>query len=550
MITEPPANILVRGTNWVGDAVMTLPAVSALAAAFPQSRLSVLTRPWAAGVYEHHPQVAEVIGHDRDGAHRGLIGRFKLAGQLKRRGFDLAVLFQNAFEAALMAFMARAPERWGYARDSRSFLMTKAIRLEPADRFIHESFYYLNILERAGLPAPFSLPRLTPKPEAARDAEQLFREAGLKEGEFWLALAPGAAFGSAKRWPVENFAEAARLILDEAAGQGQGRALILGGQGEMDVAAELAALLPDRALNVAGRTSLAVSLGLLKRADLLLANDSGLMHLGGALGVPLAAAFGPTNPLTTAPLGRSRLVRSAAPCSPCLKRECPLPRRICFDGVTPELMAAEALSLLENSSSPGLRPAVFLDRDGTINVEVDFLSRPEDLRLIDGAAEAVAALNKAGLAVVVVSNQSGLARGLFTSDDLAKVQRRLEELMAEKGARIDGFYFCPHHPAGSVPELAIDCDCRKPAPGLFQKAAAELSLDPARSFWVGDRLRDLKASAAFKGRSVLVLTGYGLSEVQKPMDFQPSLVAPDLRRAAEWVVAVAAAGLGASSPQL
>lgn len=538
----PPANILVRGTNWVGDAVMTLPAVSALAAAFPQSRLSVLARPWSAGVYEHHDRVAEVIGHDRDGAHRGLLGRVKLSGQLKRHGFDLAVLFQNAFEAALVTFLAGVPNRWGYARDGRSLLLTKAIELEPADHFIHESFYYLNILERACVPAPFCLPRLIPKPEASLEAGRLLREAGAKAGEFVLALAPGAAFGSAKRWPVENFAEAARLVLDKVAGGGRGLALILGGKGEAGVAAELAALLPGRAMDMAGRTSLAISLGLLDRADLMLTNDSGLMHLGGALSVPLAAAFGPTNPLTTAPLGRSRLVRSPVSCSPCLKRECPLPSRLCFDGVTPELMAAEALSMIEKPLSGSSRQAVFLDRDGTVNVEMDFLSRPGDLRLIDGAAEAVAALNKAGLAVVVVTNQSGLARGLFSFDDLAKIHQRLEYILAEKGARVDAFYFCPHHPDGTVENLAVDCDCRKPAPGLFQKAAAELSLDPARSFWVGDRLRDIKASAVFGGRSVLVLTGYGMAEVQNTMDFQPTIVAPDLRRAAEWVVAAAAAG--------
>ena len=544
-MTFVPQNIMVRGTNWVGDAVMTLPAVSALAAAFPQSRLTVLTRPWAAGVYEHHGQMAGVIGHDQGGLHRGLGGRIRLASQLRSHHFDLAMLFQNAFEAALTAFLARIPNRWGYARDGRSCLLTKAIKLEPADQFIHESFYYLNILERAGIPAPFCLPHLMPKPESLAEANRLLAEAGIREGEFILALAPGAAFGSAKRWPVENFAVAARLILDMAGGWG----MILGGQGEADVAAELAALLPGQAINMAGRTSLAVSLALLQKAGLLLTNDSGLMHLGGALGVPLVAAFGPTNPLTTAPLGQSRLVRSPVPCSPCLKRECPLPHRLCFDGVTPELVAAEAISLLGQSPAPGLRPAVFLDRDGTINIDVNFLSRPEDLRLIDGAAEAIAALNQANLAVVVVTNQSGLARGLFTFDDLERIHERLQILLAEKGARIDAFYFCPHHPDGTEPGLNINCGCRKPLPRLFEQAAKDLSLDMTRSFWVGDRFRDLKAATAFKGRTVLVLTGDGLSEVQKQAYFQPSLVAPDLRRAAEWITAVAALGRHQSASQ-
>lgn len=526
-------NILVRGTNWVGDAVMTLPAVKALGDAFPKSRLTVLTRPWAMPVYQNQPKVAEVLAHDRDGVHRGLTGRLRLARELAAENFDLAVLFQNAFEAALITALARVPERWGYARDRRSPLLSRAVRLEPADLFIHESFYYLQILERSGLPAPFSLPRLALRPEDRRAAGDLLLQAGVRPGEFILALAPGASFGSAKRWPVDNFRRAAELIMESR----PGRVMILGGPGEAEAAARLEEALPDRPLNLAGKASLALSMALLSRASLLLTNDSGLMHIGGALNVPLAAVFGPTNPLTTAPLGRARLIRSAAECAPCLKRECPLPRRICFDDVTPERVAAAALDLVEEPDSRcGATAGVFLDRDGTINEDVDFLRSPDQLRLIPGAAGAIAALNRAGLKVVVLTNQSGLARGLFTPEDLERVHARLREMLAAEGARLDGIYFCPHHPEGVRPEYSAECDCRKPAPGLFEKACLHLGLDPSRSFWVGDRRRDLEASLKFGGLSALVLTGYGLEEVKKP-GFDPTIVAPDLRRAAEWILA-------------
>ena len=547
-MSRDPANILVRGTNWVGDAIMTLPALSALAANFPASRLTVLTRPWAMGVYQGQPRVNAVISLAADGLHRGLLGRLRLSRELKSQHYDLAVLFQNAFEAAFITAASRIPERWGYARDGRSFLLTRAIKVEPADLLAHESFYYLNLLERAGLSAPFTRPRLYLHPEAEREARAALFRAGERPDDFLLALAPGASFGSAKRWPVENFARAARLVLDQLPDPTRPRAriMILGGPGEIEAAYALDKLLPGQVtLNLAGRTSLMVAMALLSRSSLLLTNDSGLMHLGGALDVPLVAVFGPTNPRTTAPLGLSRLIRSRADCAPCLKRECPLDRRICFDDVTPEIVAEAALSLVNPPApDPGFAPAVFLDRDGTINEEVEYLRRTDELRLTPGAGKAIAGLNRAGFKVVVVTNQSGLARGYFSFDDLEAIHQRLREIVAEDGGRIDGFYYCPHHPSeGALPELVRPCQCRKPAPGLYSAASAEMRLDPANSFWVGDRWSDLAAAESFGGRSVLVLTGYGREEAKKP-GTEPTLVAPDLRRAAEWIISQAAPAEG------
>lgn len=512
---------------------MSLPAVAALGQNFPEARLTVLTRPWAAGVYQGQAGIAELLPDEGRGGFKGLFERARLARALKARGFDLAVLFQNAFSAALTVALAGLPQRWGYARDGRSFLLTRPVRLEPADGFYHEAFYYLNLLERLGLQAPFSRPRLSLEPAAVLEAEDILNKAGAGDWSAPLLLAPGAAFGSAKRWPAPDFAAAAALITRRR----PSGVVILGGGGEREVAGELAGLLSGPVLNLAGRTSLAVSMAVMARGGLMLTNDSGLMHLGGALGVPLTAVFGPTNPLTTAPLGRSRLIRSRADCAPCLKRDCPLERRLCFDEITPDRVAEAALDLIEpHTAAPGLSPAVFLDRDGTLNREVEYLDHPDRLELIAGAGRAVAALNRAGFKVVVVTNQSGLARGLFNFKDLDLIHERLRELLAQEGARLDGIYFCPHHPEGSLPDLARACDCRKPASGLYEQAAADLKIDLARSVWVGDRQRDFQAAEKFGGRSVLVLTGYGLEEARQGLEHQPTLVAPDLRRAAEWIV--------------
>ena len=158
------------------------------------------------------------------------------------------------------------------------------------------------------------------------------------------------------------------------------------------------------------------------------------------------------------------------------------------------------------------RPALFLDRDGVLIEEVEYLARPEQVRLIPGAAAAIRKVNDAGWRVVVVSNQSGVARGLFPESLLPEIHRVIaDRLLAEAGARVDRFYYCPHHPTEGQGGYRIDCDCRKPKPGMLLKAAAELGIDLARSWMVGDRATDLQAGAAAGCRTILVRTGYGHS---------------------------------------
>lgn len=185
------------------------------------------------------------------------------------------------------------------------------------------------------------------------------------------------------------------------------------------------------------------------------------------------------------------------------------------------------------------RAAVFLDRDGTLNEEVDFLTDPDELVLVPGAGAAVRALNDAGLAAVVVTNQSGIARGLLDEAGLARIHARLAELLAAQGARIDAWYFCPHHPDEGAPPYRGPCECRKPAPGMLVRAARELGLDLRRSWVVGDSLRDLEAGAALGVPGVLVATGKGERERAKlaGRPGPPPHLAADLAAAVRLVLA-------------
>jgi D-glycero-D-manno-heptose 1,7-bisphosphate phosphatase len=186
-----------------------------------------------------------------------------------------------------------------------------------------------------------------------------------------------------------------------------------------------------------------------------------------------------------------------------------------------------------------LRPAVFLDRDGTLTEEVGYVNHPRRLRLQPRSAEAVRRLNGAGIAVVIVTNQAGIARGYFSEEVLAAVHATLVSQLKDEGAYLDGIYACTHHPTAGEPPYRMVCDCRKPRPGLLLRAAAELGLDLSRSTLVGDRASDLVAGRAAGTRSVLVLTGYGLGEWEYQRDsfpVQPDHVAEDLLDAVEWVL--------------
>ncbi len=172
--------------------------------------------------------------------------------------------------------------------------------------------------------------------------------------------------------------------------------------------------------------------------------------------------------------------------------------------------------------------AVFLDRDGTINEDTGYLSKPDDIVLIKGATEAIRRLNVEGVKVIVVSNQSGVGRGYFTEKDLAGINKRLTDILASNGARLDGIYYCPHHPEDN-------CGCRKPRAGLLKKASLEHSIDLSRSYVVGDKKTDIEMARNAGSKGVLVMTGYGGEEL-KAMPVPPDCAAEDILEAVEWII--------------
>jgi len=346
--------IVVRGTNWVGDAVMSVPALREIRRVFCRSHITLVVKPWVRDVYSSVDFVDEVLPFDTAGAHRGAIGRLRIARELRNRQFDLAILLQNAFDAALIAWLSGIPRRLGYARDGRSLLLTHRCRVDPEVRRRHQVYYYLDLLSGCGLLPPrlWHQEEYVPSiaigvdPHHREAARVLLGESGKAETEELIGLNPGAAYGPAKRWLTERYA----AVADHFASKYGFRVAIFGAAGEVRIAEEIAGLMKSRPLILAGRTTLGQLMALIKECRLLITNDSGPMHLAAALQVAQVAIFGSTSETATGPLDpRSRVVKSQAECSPCFLRKCPIDFR-CMTGIQVDQVIETAERVLQTGN--------------------------------------------------------------------------------------------------------------------------------------------------------------------------------------------------------
>ena len=343
---DEPVKIMVRATNWIGDAVMSLPALEALRRRFPESEIVVVAKPWVAELYSSHPTNFRIITYDPDGEHQGRAGLRKLIDELRREEFGAAVLFQHAFQAAWMAWRARIPVRIGYRTDGRGSLLTDAVPLPPPGYMSHESSGYLELLFRAGIleerPAPVRSVRLPVTKTERRWAVEALKALGLAGPRHFVGLNPGASFGPAKRWPVEQFAQ----LGDRLVGALGADVLVFGSKTERPLAEEVARAMQHTPVVLAGTTTLRQWMALTERCRLVVANDSGPMHVAAAVGAPVIAVFGSTNETATGPLGSwSRVVKHPVACSPCGLRQCPIDFR-CMNEISVDEVHRAALELV------------------------------------------------------------------------------------------------------------------------------------------------------------------------------------------------------------
>src|SRR5216684_8882051 len=331
---------------------MALPALRVVRKRFSDAGITIVARPYIADIYRDQEICNQLVSYDSKDVHAGFSGRERLAAELRAQKFDVALLLQNAFDAAWLAWRANVPERIGYARDGRSFLLTKAVPLPHHGKIpAHEKFYYLELLRRAGWLDSVqdeTFIGLRVPEEKRRSADEFLYKSGARQGALRIAIGAGASYGSAKCWPPPRFAEVANRLQSEA----DADVILFGTAAEARVVTAISSEMRRTPIDLTGKTIIADLPALLSQCHLFIGNDSGAMHVAAAVGLPIVAVFGPTYPYGTSPVTpRCSLVQQKPYCSPCFLRRCPTDHR-CMTAITADTVEAAARPWLYSIQVP------------------------------------------------------------------------------------------------------------------------------------------------------------------------------------------------------
>ncbi len=337
--------ILVKAPNWIGDALLSTPALTSLGKAFPDSRITVLAAPWVAPLLETHPAVKRVLIYDPKGRHRSWLARGKFFKLLRSYNFDTAILFPNSLHSALIAFLSSIPRRTGYATDGRKLLLSQSVPLKPNSKTIHQAEYYLDLLRTMGIEIHPDDKHLVLKLTAPEKqwAKNFLAQQSIDNSKILTAIHPGAV-KPGKRWPYKRFVRVGQELVKKH----NAHLLLLGSKNEKVLLEQIQAEISSASQTIVCGTSLRKVAALLECCRLFIGNDSGLMHMATALNTPIVAIFGPGTPQTTAPYNQDLanvIVMKDFSCRPCRQRffsECrPSP-----EGVAPCLDAVQAQDVL------------------------------------------------------------------------------------------------------------------------------------------------------------------------------------------------------------
>jgi heptosyltransferase-2 len=468
----------------------------------PDASISLLVKPWVSALFEKDPFIDKIIAYDDK--FKGIAGKFSLSRHLRREHFSLAVLFPNSFDAAFITALAGIPRRIGYKRDYRGFLLTDPVSYSGEDLKMHHIKYYLELLRKAGMEVEYSEPWIYLGLEERINARKILKS--MKRPV--VGITPGATYGSAKQWLPERFAKVTKMIIEEL----DGSVVIDTLDSGIDNFLRSTVQDSDRLLSTGGKTTLRELSALISECDILLTNDSGPMHLGYAVKTPLVTIFGPTDPHIHGPIGKgSIVVKKDTDCSPCYRRQCNKSQVECMEAVTSDDVFTALKSLVPVNKS------VFFDRDGTLNLDVNYLSKWDDFKVLPELSSLIELINM-DFKLIGITNQSGIARGYIKEDFVRDVNAYF---MDRHG--FEGFYYCPHHPDEN-------CPCRKPEPEMLLRARTEHRIDLRSSYMVGDNEKDMLVARAAGVKSVLVRTGK--IKESPNADFTAS----GLKEAVDWIL--------------
>lgn len=345
--TNQKIKILIRAANWIGDAIMTTPVIRSIRRNYPDAHITVLAKPWVIPVFDHNPYINEIMVYQNSTRHAKGVGTLRLARDIRKCQFDMAVLMQNAFEAALITFMGNIPVRIGYNTDARSLLLNPSIKLDPKLKQGHLIDYYRGILRGAREYFFIDCGRnldLFMSETDQKDAAISIASYGIESSMPVIGINPGATGGTAKRWFSDRYAELARRLAEHF----DTKILVFGGSSDKELGDQINIESGGVCLNLAGKTTLRQAFALIEQCDLFITNDSGLMHAAAALQTDQIAIIGSTDHLATSPSSKnSHMIREPVPCSPCLKDHCPLGHHICMDKIKVEMVIKICKSILK-----------------------------------------------------------------------------------------------------------------------------------------------------------------------------------------------------------
>jgi heptosyltransferase II len=514
-------SVVVIRLGRLGDVTLTAPTMKNLRFLYPEADILLVTRRNYETLGGMIPGVSRVLTFPENGSYFDLM---RLSGEIDQFHPDLIVDLHKNFRSFHLATLTRAPYKVVYhkRRKERQAAVSTKTFVSPVPHTT--DLYNQTVKELKG-------EILARRPDLLLPSALTDGNGGIREG---VAIVPGAS-SPVKAWPAERFAALAeRIIYDFKC-----PVHIFLGDGEESLSAAFKAVPQDK---ISFHHNLPIDQVAAKLAHvrLTLTNDSGLMHVSSAVGTPTAAFFGPTHEqLGFYPLGLFDTVfavsETCRPCSlhgnqPCYREE-----QYCFTRITVDMIYPRIAAILDRR----LTPAVFIDRDGTLIEDRHYLADPQKIAFLDGALDGVSRLKEAGYKIIIISNQSGVARGFFPVETVDAVHQRLQHLMQEAGAAPDDIRFCPHYPDGDDPRYTCDCDCRKPKPGMVEDAAKEHGLDLKKSILIGDKFSDIQCGRVVGMESILVRTGEGArTEKELPANkyLRPDHICDHLGAAAAYIL--------------
>jgi len=527
--------ILIIRLSSMGDIILTFPVIETLKDNFPNSEIFYLTKNKYKDLLKSHLQIDTIIELHSEGKHKNVFGFLGLIKELNQHNFDLIIDLHSNLRSFFIRRWVRGGIKIKYNKRSiQRFLMVHFKFLKIKSK--HTVDLYLDILKRlkskvspsGWIDAWNRIPKYYLEEKDDIFAQQFLKEKGWKD-EILVGMAPGARWET-KIWDKEKFAETGKILKEKFSAM----ILLCGDENDRERIELIRNFIgKDRNIDTVN-LPLDHLAGLIHRCKVFISNDSGLMHLASSLGIPTIAIFGPTHPkLGFSPLGLMDKVLTSnekcSPCSPHSERKCYKDKRYCMD----KILVLDVVEIVERLMRS--QRVVFIDRDGTLVEEKNFLSKVEEVKFIPGSIEAIKTFKDLGYKVVAISNQSGIARKILTEKIVEEINEYIQSELEKEGAKLDGIYYCPHHPDDN-------CSCRKPETGLLKKASEELNLDLNDAIVIGDKSSDVLLGRKIGARSILVLTGYGKEELKKIQSvskeskfLKPDFVAKDLFSASLWI---------------